>query len=521
MQNLNINYEYSNNKKNISAKVNDISEIKESQLKMLLNNDISCLLPVKFMQTEKMGSLYYNADNMYAFSEMFGRRKMNISDFISFSKSFLYMLDEIEGYLLSSKGVLLDCRYIFYDEIAEDYKYVLIPIENEDLRDEEILFFFGEVLKNYYENIYDDFAKEVADIIRGNGKINDISRLINKYDSKSILGKIKNNMENQTENSQFEEDIILSDRKNSPFGISPQKPKVRNKSQVDKVSKADKITENKEKKSSVKIVAFIAVQVLGVAIIVKIGMSGIEISKIVALVILLLVVDVIVARELFFKNKDGKVKEKKVKSKKEKKIKEVKKEVPSKIENKINNIPIHPKNVFESPIQNREEQFVGGEFQKEMPDEINKQEQDNKEFFQNQNFAQTQKENDDTEETILMPFPANDIETEKTVLMQPLGYIEVYDKENNITDKYIITKDKTVIGRMKAQVDLQIKNLMIGKVHAEVIFEGNKLYIKDIHSLNGVYIGENKNRIEKDVPVFINSGEVLYLADTKIKVYSA
>ena len=63
-------------------------------------------------------------------------------------------------------------------------------------------------------------------------------------------------MENQTENSQFEEDIILSDRKNSPFAISPQKPKVRNKPQVDKVSKADKVTENKEKKSSVKIVAF-------------------------------------------------------------------------------------------------------------------------------------------------------------------------------------------------------------------------------------------------------------------------
>lgn len=525
MQKFNINYEYSNNKKNISVKINDVFEIKESQLKMILNNEISYLLPVKFMQTDKMGSLYYNAGNMYAVSEMFGKRKMNISNFVGFLKSFLYMLDEIEGYLLSSKGILLDYKYIFYDEMADDYKYILIPMEYEDLLDREILFFFGDVLKNYYENIYDDFAKEIIDVIRNDGKINDISRIINKYDSKSILGKIINNMENQADNPQFEEDIALSNKKSSPFGTSPQKPNVGNK------SKADKVTENKEKKSSVKIVAFIAVQVLGAAIIAKIGMSGIEISKIAALVILLLVVDVIAAKELFFKNNAGKkVKEKKPK---QKKAKEIKKEVPVKIENKtlpknvfefppqdrnISKPPIQNNNIFEFPICDKEERFSARAAVQEKtaePVEIKRTVPNNNELLS------SLEDDDDSSETVLMAFPANDIETEETVLMQPLGYIEVYDKEDNITDKYIITKDKTVIGRMKAQADLQIKNLMVGKVHAEVIFESNKLYIKDIHSLNGVYIGENKKRIEKDTPVIINSGEVVYLADVKIKVYSS
>ena len=86
--------------------------------------------------------------------------------------------------------------------------------------------------------------------------------------------------------------------------------------------------------------------------------------------------------------------------------------------------------------------------------------------------------------------------------------------------KYIITNERTVIGRLKFQVNLQIKNPKVGKIHAELIYENNEFYIRDICTLNGTYVGEEKKKTKQNELVKINSGDTVYLADSKIKVYS-
>ncbi len=569
-KNFTINKEYSNNRKNISVTFNSLSEIKESQLKMIVNNDINCLLATKFMRTEDKSCLYYDYENMVTFAELFSNRKMSISDIVVFFKSFLYMIDELEGYLLSSKGILLDYNYIFYDNSAEDYRYIHIPTENEDFSDNEILNFFGQTVRNYYDNLNDNFSIEILDTVSRNRNIDEIRKIISKYDSKSILGKIKNNIrENTYDDFQDEMDTnetpndIPSFYKNSDNFNSaiPQKPKVTKKEkgkpkakqqtkQANKNNKSEKT--NGKKSSSTKITVFIGVQVLAIAIIAKVAMADIEQEQLIALVVAFVVIDLIVAKELFLKNanKGQNVKEKKAK---ERKVKE--KKVKDKVTGKQNvqfnpqtvpnnNIPqnvpqrnfnkeVPPKDILdlkkEVPhIQTREEQKpIDREIpRKEIPIETKKTEVKQNPPIEEKPLI-IEEDDDKFERTVLMPIEQEDeiedIEMEKTVLMNqnvPLGYIEVYDKENNITNKFIITKEKTIIGRLKSQVDLQIKDLMIGKIHAEIVLKENNIFVRDICSLNGVYIGESRKKIKQDTEIAINSGETLYLADTKIRVYS-
>ena len=60
------------------------------------------------------------------------------------------------------------------------------------------------------------------------------------------------------------------------------------------------------------------------------------------------------------------------------------------------------------------------------------------------------------------------------------------------SDKIIIDRDRLLIGRLKNYVDYIINNNMVGKVHAEIIKEGNLFFIKDLNSKNGTYVNGNR-----------------------------
>ena len=86
----------------------------------------------------------------------------------------------------------------------------------------------------------------------------------------------------------------------------------------------------------------------------------------------------------------------------------------------------------------------------------------------------------------------------------------IYLSFNN--NRYVIDKDKYVIGRGSKQTDLTIRDGNISRKHCAVLFRNGSYYIKDLDSTNGIeYRG---NRIESKK---IEEGDVFYLCDYELR----
>lgn len=122
------------------------------------------------------------------------------------------------------------------------------------------------------------------------------------------------------------------------------------------------------------------------------------------------------------------------------------------------------------------------------------------------------------ENTILMT-EMSGIEYDETVLMaanNPIGYIERIEG-NDIKDKYVIKKDKVIIGRLRSQVDMTVLNPKVGKIHAEIEHREGKFYIKDLKSKNGVYMLNSTERIKDEAE--LHDGDEFRLADSKFRIH--
>lgn len=90
------------------------------------------------------------------------------------------------------------------------------------------------------------------------------------------------------------------------------------------------------------------------------------------------------------------------------------------------------------------------------------------------------------------------------------GQAPIYLSFNN--NRYIIDKQKYVIGRGSKQTDLTIRDGNISRKHCTILFRNGAYYIKDLDSTNGVeYRG---NRIESKK---IEEGDVFYLCDYELR----
>ena len=90
------------------------------------------------------------------------------------------------------------------------------------------------------------------------------------------------------------------------------------------------------------------------------------------------------------------------------------------------------------------------------------------------------------------------------------GQPPVYLIFNN--NRYVIDKEKFIIGRGSQQTDLTIRDGNISRKHCAVIFRNGAYYIKDLGSTNGIeYRG---NRIESKK---IEEGDTFYLCDYELR----
>lgn len=96
------------------------------------------------------------------------------------------------------------------------------------------------------------------------------------------------------------------------------------------------------------------------------------------------------------------------------------------------------------------------------------------------------------------------------------------------TEWEIQGKKSLLIGKntRNSEVDIDLSNTeyssLISKQHAILNFAANNWFIEDIDSCNGVGIKKtdevSKKKLEKDTPYKLDSGDIIYIANTKIFV---
>lgn len=94
-------------------------------------------------------------------------------------------------------------------------------------------------------------------------------------------------------------------------------------------------------------------------------------------------------------------------------------------------------------------------------------------------------------------------------------YLKSYDK--GVSEDIPISKSEITIGRLKGKVDFVCTSNCIGKVHAQIISRNGIYYIKDLNSVNGTFI--NNQRIDSNKEYEINEGDKISLANMDFTLF--
>lgn len=108
------------------------------------------------------------------------------------------------------------------------------------------------------------------------------------------------------------------------------------------------------------------------------------------------------------------------------------------------------------------------------------------------------------------------ISTQKTELLSKApncAYMLKCRDSTNGGHDIIIDKDEFIIGRLAGHVDYVLENKAVGKLHAELIIRNGSCYVKDLNSINGTYI--NNQRIESNKEIELKNNDSLLFANSE------
>ena len=112
--------------------------------KMLINNHMNYLPDAEVRTLDNKKSMYVKVDGYSALSNVYGKYIPDTSDILTLVKDIKGCIKEIQEYLLSPSGLVLNLKYILYDEQTKKHKFIYIP---NAIRD------FKEQIKQLFEDI--------------------------------------------------------------------------------------------------------------------------------------------------------------------------------------------------------------------------------------------------------------------------------------------------------------------------------------------------------------------------------
>lgn len=537
------------------------------QLEMIVSNQISHFLPASKRMLDGETIIYYNITSLITLEQLLSRRKLKRKEALCLVKGAITAIRDAREYQLPMSGLNMEPDYIYLDPASCEPKFLFLPAsepETGTLR--ELL--LNLVMQGRIEMSNDNFVQVLLETINQEPlSIDALEACIGRYGAVDSA-KSERKPGPQPQSQPVRTPVIPQpvnpqpvpaapivppspvqaenvSREADPGRVMPEKPERPKTFGKTKASKADKKADKKaDRKSGKKKESGLpengddfdreaakkkfllpqAVVMVAFAAAISFGLFLDEtgapaISNILAAVIVLVLFEVILYREVYVNSRQPK-KEKKGKKTDRRAVKESGGARPVPPSGRIS--PVKAERAESQPPhmdfmrQPQTPAAQGDSAQRSsvpVPQVIPSAPQASQ--YQEMNFR---------------PIPAapnigsaGDSETDlnmETELFDGFSggmaaYLEYY--ENGLMTRVPLNKSSVLIGRLAGQVDFAVSNPRVGKVHAEFVCQDGHFYVKDISSKNGTYIN-GSGRINSNVLYPLHDNDRIKLADCEFTI---
>lgn len=508
------------------------------QAQMLINNDIKNIVKANKRQKNEDIQMFYNITSKVSLKQSTEISKISKLNLISIIEGALTALEDIEEYQLASSGVIFDEEYIFIKPGSFEPNFIYVPNSTEDVSIAPLKkFVLKLIMESKVEVSNDNFIQVMLDALNNHElTVKELRDICIKYKSQGGTAKrtpvkeatpvsnsqpVGNSSANAPVNNiniPVSNNNAVEQQGNGPKINIPGMNNSSNNQQAQPGSiprKKDKKIkgEKPEKEKNPKKLIFELLQLVALAIIVGLSMSGIlndangklNLTYLFVVVLVVGTADFILYRELFVnnKNEDSKVEKKKKEKTAPKKENgpAIPKKVPTAIPGKPPVMGSKENNDVKVPASN-------APVQNQVNSSVNSQEV---------NYSTVQPV---MQQPIVPVYPTeiSDFESEDTVVLDDnnsgVAYLEYY--ENGLATRININKEYIVVGKLRGQCDFVITNNKISKMHAEFINRNGEYFVKDYNSTNGTYINGSNQRIQSNTEYPIFNGDRITLANVDL-----
>ncbi len=199
----------------------DSSLLLDYQVQMLLNNKIGGLLDFNINNISGEFNCFYNVTSRCSLLSFLSRKKFKRNEFLLMLLNIINNVIRLNEYLLYDFNILLDERYIYLDPEKQDLAFVYLPFSG--VRNNYKNFFLDLLISkvNFNEENTDNFTQKLLEILR-----NDFFNLTAFKNQLELL--LGNQFMSQSESSS---DIVLPDEsKKSPSTL------IKNDDNIEKIA---------------------------------------------------------------------------------------------------------------------------------------------------------------------------------------------------------------------------------------------------------------------------------------------
>ena len=548
------------------------------RLEMLTSNEITQLLPVSKRVVDGENVLYFNISSLFSLEQILERRKLKKDELITIMEGLVRAAKDAEDYQLPISGFVMEPAYIFVDSATCKPFFAYLPIEGTDENGHSVKSFFQNlIMQGKLELTNDNFIQVLLNALnqepftvaalekcikdirssRGTEEARKVTGSRNLYAGNTPQRKPENISANppvqpvnwngapqpaHSERNFIGENIgaqatgemgVKTERPETPGKPLPPQSKKETRAAKKNAKKKEKPVKKEKKvsnpavdesfdaeKAKKKFLLPQAIVMVAVSAMISFGFfvdgetGAVAVNNILAAVILIVLFEVILYREVFVNSKkkggsssSGKKDKKAVKQAgqngKRPAVPGQKPQVPNQNQPSFSRPAAPEASVQERPVISQSAQPVSS-IPMAAPQPIPMPAAP---VVPERMMGRTEN-----------VYAADSSEMDETQLAGDEGsdmpvYLEYY--ENGVLTRVPLERASTLIGRLRSQVDFAVTNPRVGKIHAEFIVRDGKDFVKDLNSKNGTYINGNPQRLGSNVEYPLNDRDRVSMADSE------
>lgn len=485
---MNIQFSYENQNQNsyLLATFSPLQKMVQYQLQMMTSNEVPGLLNSMKRQSNENILVYYNITSRISLGQILSRRKLSRKEFLMLLAGTIRTWKEMQEYQLESDGLYLQEDYIFVMPDTCEPAFVFLPIYTGSRGTEGLKTFIqGLILKGVVETSSDNFIQILLNVM--NEPMFQISNLETCIEQLLQEKKPKKNPDPKP---------VIPLAPPAPTPPPMPAPPIPPTPVPVKEEPSSPKTKGEKKKTIMLIQAVVVTLAAAVGSFFAFQRSG-HYEYIAVPVLIVAALEFVIYRELFVNNKKKDEPEKeKEKKKKVKKISRARGGRQVEIPGNESSVSSAPSQVPPAPTPPPKVEAAPAIPTPPTP------------VVPQYKVAAVQEPiEEEIEETGFWDPSARQTEI----------YLE-YIGDGSGT-KVMFQSGRLLVGRMDSEVDFVVKDINVGKIHAEFFCQDGQCYVQDLNSKNGTYINGSEIRITSNTPYLLTNGDRVGLADKEFVVH--